>query len=213
MDTKIKAAEDMLHRHAKAYLDRTKTHGEQDARASADRNRFGGALEMAAILLGSREAVALSDRIERELGETPPRGPALFEVSGPPLPRVNLSARADIISADDYARRQFLPPSTSPHILVVVENAGPGIVIGGRVRALDGDLRPDQILEPIAAGGRREILSRVERTSQGTYVGLPSTIEVQYDAEGWTSGILTLTSTGFPPAWRTASAKSPVRVP
>ena len=74
------AAEDLLRGHAR------RTWSEQNARRSGilgrlDRNEFGGFLEMAAILIDSKEALDIVDRIEREFGETPPGGPALFEVN------------------------------------------------------------------------------------------------------------------------------------
>jgi hypothetical protein len=80
MDPKIKAAEELLRAHAEGFIQRTRSHGERDYRACADRNRFGGALTMASILIGEREAREIADRIGRELGETPPRGPAEFEI-------------------------------------------------------------------------------------------------------------------------------------
>src|SRR5215472_10675581 len=150
MDWNLKAAEDLLRRYARDYLLRTKTHGERDARASADRNRFGGALEMAAILLGSVKALDLSDRVERELGETPPRGPAMFELESQPPPRPNVSAKGYIISPDEYLRRGYQPPSNRYHLVIEVKNAGPGVVTRAHAKAVDGNLRPDEPIDPIA---------------------------------------------------------------
>jgi hypothetical protein len=123
-------------------------------------------------------------------------------------PRTNVTAYGDVISADEFARRKYWPQSNRQHIVIAVENAGPGVVTNVVVRTLDGNLHPDEQVGPIAPGATKEARWPVEVVQSG-YVGLPTRIEVHFDTEGWTTGILTLANIGNPPSWRVIARVEP----
>lgn len=73
-DDLVIAAEDILRRHATAWKKLVGTRGDSDPRVSADRNRFGGAVEMMSLFLGKQDTREILDRLYKDLGETPPMG-------------------------------------------------------------------------------------------------------------------------------------------
>jgi hypothetical protein len=125
------------------------------------------------------------------------------------LPRPSVHARARIMGPDEYRSLGF-KPSTAQHLIVEVKNSGPGVVRDVRVRALDGGMMwMNESIGPI--GERDDALGdfRVETNTQGTVIGAPNRILIEYDADGWQNGRLILASGVDPYSWKVVESQPP----
>jgi len=126
----------------------------------------------------------------------------------------NLSVTAEVIDPEVYRRRGYSPTSNQWHLIVLADNAGPGVATEVHVLMNSGRFADvDVQIGPIGVGRDKTWMAPVDTDSAGIPSGssVPSTITITYAGRGWSGGIVELAGGGAPVRYRVTRNDRPTR--